>query len=171
MTRSAWWLTSCAATLGAATAFGIAVTATEVTTAVTPLVVAGVILLVGFLLIGTSRWMGLASAPMVGAIVLEAGFADEPSWVRSILLGCVWYLTMECAWEAVDRRDGARHTRAANQRRLQEVVAVAVCALGLGAAAAVATTAAPLRSVLLQALAVSALLAVFVGLLRSGART
>lgn len=170
MIRPGAGVTAMALALGVATAVLIRHTATEALVAVTPLVVSGVVLLSLFVLVGSTRWVGVASAPMVGAVMLEAGFADEPSWIRSIVLGCLWYLAMECAWEAIDRRDGARHSRPATLHRLREVVGVVALALTLGLVAAAATTVAPLRSVFLQALAVGALLATFVLLLRTAVR-
>jgi len=156
--------------LAVATALALRVTATEALVAVTPLVVTGVALFTGLLFVGSARWVGVASAPMIGAIVLEAGFADEPSWIRSIVAGCVWYLALECAWEAIERRDGARSTGAAERQRLRELLAVVALSLGVGLVSAAATVVAPLRSVLLQALAIGALLAVFTVLLRTAAK-
>lgn len=170
MTRAAWVATAAAVLLAVSTAVAISATATVATSAVTQLVAAGVILLVVFLLVGSSRWVGVASGPMLGAIVLEAGFADGPSWTRSILIGCLWFVTMEVSWEAIERRSRARHTRVATERRVQEVVTVVAVALVLGLVAVAATPVAPVRSVLLQAVVLGGLLTAFVALVRTAAR-
>lgn len=168
--RPGWPWSLAAVGLAVATAVATRLTATEALVAVTPLVVTGVVLLAVLLFVGSSRWVGVASLPIVGSIVLEAGFADEPSWIRSIVLGCLWYLTLECAWEAIERRDGARWTSAAQRHRVQEVLAVVSISLGVGLVAAAATALAPLRSVLVQALAIGALLGVFTVLLRTAGK-
>ncbi len=170
MTRAAWVATVGAVLLAVVTAVALAATATEATTAVTPLVTAGVCLLVVFLVVGSSRWVGVASVPMMGAIVLESGFSDDPSWTRSILIGCLWFVTMEASWEAIERRSAGRHTRAANDRRVQEIVTVVAVALVMGLVAVAATAVAPVRSVLLQAMVLAGLLTVFVTLVRASAR-
>ena len=188
MLREAAGATVVAAALAIATAVAIRVTATEAITAVTPLVATGVILHWIFLIVGSVRWVGVASAPMAAAIVLEAGFADEPSWIRSILIGCLWYVTMEASWEAIHRRRVVRvvrirpwgassfpsfpgrrslYTREANERRVHEVVTVVALSLALSLAAMAATVVAPVRSVFLQALVLGGLLAAFVALVRA----
>ena len=161
--------TIAAVAMAVATAIAIIATASEAKTAVVPMVVVGLILLVVFLAVGSARWIGSSSLPMVGTIVLEAGFGNDPSWIRSIVIGCLWFATLEMSWDSIERRRGAKHTRAANARRLQEVVTVISLALVIGLVASAVTSFAPDRSVLLQALVLGGLLAAFVVLIRQAA--
>ncbi len=160
------WVTVLAAALGIGAASAVIITASEAHTVVVPLMTLAVILHVGFLTLGSARWVAIASLPMVGAIVLESGFAEDPSWIRSITLGCWWFVTMEVSWEAIERRYGARHTRAATARRVQEVATVVGVALLIGLVATVLISIAPSRSVAVQAVVLGGLLAAFVSVIR-----
>lgn len=166
MVRPGWLLTAMAVVAAAVTAAFLRVTATAAEVAVTPLVLLGAVLLGGMLLVGSARWIGVSSVPMVGAMALESGFGQDPSWVRSLAAGCLWYLTLELGWEAIDRRDGARHTPAAQRQRLQEVVAVLGLSICAGGVAILAAAGAPTRSVAVQAITIGAVFAVIVVLLR-----
>ena len=161
--------TIAAAVMAIATGLAIIATASEAKPAVVPLVVVGLILLMIFLVVGSARWIGSASLPMLGTIMLEAGFGDGPSWIRSIVIGCLWFATLEMSWDSIERRSGAKHTQAATARRLQEVATVISLALVIGLVASAATSFAPDRSVLLQALVLGGLLAAFVVLIRQAA--
>ena len=166
MRRDGVWITLLAAVLGISAAVVMMVTASEARTAVAPLMTIAVALHITFLLLGSARWVASASLPMVGAIVLESGFADDPSWIRSIALGCWWYVTMEVSWDAIERRHGARHTAAATARRVQEVATVVGVALAIGAGALALQSLAPARSVALQAVVLGGLLTALIAMIR-----
>ena len=160
------WLTVAAMVLGLGVIIAMAATASESDTAIGPLMLFAGAMHVGFLVLGSARWMAAASAPLLAAVVIESGLGDDPSWVRAIVLGCCWFVAIELSWEAIDRRSGARYTTAATLRRLQEVVTVVGVALVIGLIAASATTFAPVRSVALQAVVLGVVLAAFVSLVR-----
>ena len=110
------------------------------------------------LLIGSSRLVGLATLPALGGAFLALAAAPEPAWVRSILLGSVWYATMELAWDAIERRDGARRSRAFGARRVNETATVIAVALGFSAAAFALSTFAPTRTLFTVGVAILVLL-------------
>ena len=166
MRRDGAWITLLAAVLGVAAAVVMMVTASEARTAVAPLMIVAIVLHLTFLLLGSARWVASASLPMGGAIVLESGFAEDPSWIRSIALGCWWYVTMEVSWEAIERRHGARHTVAVTDRRVQEVATVVGVALAIGAGALILESFAPARSVAVQAVVLGGLLTAFIAMIR-----
>lgn len=160
------WITAAAIALGLIVITATGVTGSEAGTAITPLMFIAGAMHVGFVVVGSARWVGATSAPMLAAVVLESGFSEDPSWLRSIILGCSWFVVLELSWEAIDRRSGARHTIAATLRRVQEVVTVVAVSLGVGLIASSATSLAPVRTVALQALVLGGLLAAFVSLVR-----
>jgi len=160
------WVTAAAMAVGLGAVIAMGATATESRAAVAQLMVVAAILHSGFLIIGSARWVGVSTMPMVAAVMLESGFADEPSWIRSIILGCWWFVTMELSWEAIDRRGRVRYTTRATMRRVQDVVTVVAIALVVGLVASSATSFSPVRSVALQAVVLGGLLAAFLSLVR-----
>ena len=166
MIRPGVWLSVAAVALAVLTAVVIRITASDGIDAVNALVAVMLLAHAALVLIGSSRWIGLTSIPVVVAVMVEAGLATQPAWTRSIVIGVLWFLTMEVSWEAIDRRSGVSYTEAATRRRLQEVVSVVGVALAVGFVATAATTIAPVRSVALQAIVVGALLFAFVSLIR-----
>lgn len=160
------WVTALAMFVGLAALVAIGVSATEASDAVIALLVIAGAMHVYFLVLGSARWVAASSAPVLATIVLESGFSDEPSWIRSIVLGCWWFVAMELSWEAVDRRTGVRSTQAAMMRRVQDVVTVVAVALIVGLIASSATSFAPVRSVVMQAVVLTGLLAAFVSVAR-----
>jgi len=160
------WVTALALVVGLAALITIGATTSEADTAVAPLLLIAGAMHVYFLVVGSVRMVAASSAPVLASFVLESGFGDEPSWIRSIVLGCWWFVAMELSWEAVERRNGARHTRAASMRRVQDVVTVVAITLAVGLIAASATSFAPVRSVAVQALVLAGVLAGFVWVVR-----
>ena len=167
--RPGYYYTLAAACLIVATGIALERTATAALPAVRPTVMAGVVLALGFLLIGSAGWIGVASLPMIGAIVLESGFGDEPSWVRAIVIGALWFVALEMSWEAIERRSGSTYTRASGATRVREVATVVGIALVLGIFAAAATEFAPARSVVVQAIVLGSLLGALASAIRGTA--
>lgn len=159
--RPGFTFSGIAAALAAAVALGVSATAVEGRVVVNQLLVLALIGYVIPLFLGSARWLGLSSVPLLGAAVIEAGFGDEPTWMRSLVIGCLWFMAVEAGWEAIDRRSGARYTTAATARRLQEVFTVVGISVFIGAAATLGAALAPARSILLQALVVGGLLVAF----------
>ena len=167
--RPGRYYTLAAACLIVATGIALERTATAALPAVRPTVLTGVVLGLGFLLIGSASWVGVASLPMIGAIMFESGFGDEPSWVRAIVIGCLWFVALEMSWEAIERRSGSTYTRASGATRVREVATVVGVALVLGIFAAAATEFAPARSVLVQAIVLGSLLGALASAIRGTA--
>ena len=93
---------------------------------------AGRMAIVGFglfafaLAVGSARLVGVATLPIFAAALIASAGADDPVWVRSIVLGVLWYLAAELAWEGIERRDGATRSSAFNDRRIDEATTVLV---------------------------------------------
>jgi len=141
-------------------------TATEGLPAVNPLIGSALIVLVGSLILGLPQVMASSTVLIMGAVMVEAGLSDDPSWIRALVIGCLWFVTIETGWEALDRRDGSRRSAGSVAWRVQEVTTVVVVALILGLVAAVSTSLAPSRTVLLQALVLGLVIGTFATMLR-----
>ena len=61
-------------------------------------VAAGVALLLTGLLIGSDRLVGLASIPMLLGAGERLGSIDEALSGRPLIVGCLWFVTLELAW-------------------------------------------------------------------------
>ncbi len=114
---------------------------------------------------------GAATLPMLGAGLLEAASADDLRWVRALVIGCLWYLTLEIAWDAIERTDGAIRTAAANAQRVQEWATVVVAAALVVFFSMVAASLAPARTLVVQALLILGSLAGLVVALRNLAKS
>lgn len=110
--------------------------------------------------VGSARLIVSSSIFVLLAVTLESLASSDPSWVRSIAVGVLWYVAMEVSWHALERREGAIYTRAAVAHRVQEVALVVGLTLVVGLVAIAAATVAPGRSVALQAVVLGAVLAV-----------
>lgn len=107
---------------------------------------AGVALFAGALLFGSTRVLGLTTLPVLGGAFLAVAGAAEPAWVRSILLGGLWYVVVELAWDAIERRDGAARSPGFSNRRINEVTTVVILALGISTMAFLLSSYAPPRT-------------------------
>ena len=134
-----------AAALACAVAVGVAATAEVGATVVGQLAWLAAVLYLGFLAAGSSRWIGVSAGPLLFAAGIEAAFGDEPTWMRSLIVGCLWFVAVEAGWEAIDRRSGARVSTAAIARRLQEICTVVVVTAAVALAATISVGAAPPR--------------------------
>ena len=89
----------------------------------------GVTLFAIALLVGSRRFVGLTTVPVLGGALIASAVAAEPAWHRSIALGCLWYVAVELGWEAIERRDGAERTSAYDNRRIHEIATVVLLSL------------------------------------------
>lgn len=154
-------LTAIAAALASIVALGVSLTAVEGRVVVNQLLGLALLIYILPLFVGSARWLGASSIPLLGAATIEAGFGAEPTWLRSLAIGCAWFVAVEAGWEAIDRRSGAHYTNAATARRLQEVTTVVAISVFVGAAATLGAVLAPTRSIPLQALVIGGLLVAF----------
>ncbi|MEM9652144.1 MAG: hypothetical protein AAGA65_08605 [Actinomycetota bacterium] len=160
-------LTAAAAALAVAVGGAVWITAVEGRAVVAQLVAASLVIHLYFLIIGSARWIGISSLPLLGSALIEAGLGDGPSWLRSLAIGCGWFVAVEVGWEAIERRKGARYTAAATARRIQEVLTVVGVSVVLGGAATVTASLAPARSVPVQAVVIGGLLVALAGVVRA----
>ena len=93
------------------------------------LALAGLILFGLTLALGSARLVGLATLPMLGAALVAA---DGRASIGSIVVGCLWYVTLELAWDSIERRDGGERTAAYAHRRVFEVTTVVTLTLAVG---------------------------------------
>lgn len=154
-----WMLVAVTATL-------VAATATELQGIVLRLMVAAVVMHTVVIFVGSPRLVIGSSVFILVAVTVEALESSEPLWIRSILIGLLWYVAMEVSWHALDRRTGTIYSRAALVRQVQHVAGVVALTLVLGLVAIVLATAAPGRSVALQAAVLGAMLVVLTAVAR-----
>ena len=99
------------------------------------------------LAVGSARLVGIATLPILGAALVASAGAVDPAWVRSIVLGVLWYLAAELAWEGIERRDGTTRSSAFNDRRIDEATTVLVLSLAVTTAAFLSSLVSPVRTV------------------------
>ena len=110
------------------------------------------------LAVGSARLVGIATLPIFAAALIASAGADDPVWVRSIVLGVLWYLAAELAWEGIERRDGATRSSAFNDRRIDEATTVLVLTLAVTTAAFLTSFLTPVRTVLAVGLVIVGLI-------------
>lgn len=122
------------------------------------LAIIGVVVVATALAIGSARMIGAATLPILGAALIASATGEEPAWARSIVLGILWYVAAELAWEAIERRDGVNRSGAFDDRRIDEVATVAALSLVITAAGFIASALAPRRTVFTVGLVIIGLL-------------
>lgn len=123
------------------------------------LAIVGVALFAIALVLGSPRLVGLATLPVLGGALIASAAAAEPAWVRSIVLGCLWYVAAELAWDAIERRDGTERSSALDNRRTYEVATVVMLSLTITTVGFLVSFLAPARTMLVVGLVVLGLLA------------
>lgn len=127
---------------------------------------AGFALFVIALAFGSARFVGMASLPVLGSALFASTTADSPAWVRSIVVGCLWYVAVELAWDSIERRKGVRRSRALELRRINEVSSIAVISLGVTVTAYAGSSLDAPRTLIGQAVIVVSLLAALIFTIR-----
>lgn len=125
----------------------IAVTAPASLPAAVRLAVAGLVLLAIGLVVGSRSLISLSALPILGAALASSGATEQTNWVRSALVGSLWFIASELAWEAIDRRDGALRPPDVVARRAFEVATVVALALGATTVGFAAVRVAPTRTI------------------------
>jgi hypothetical protein len=128
--------------------------------------IAGVVLFAIALAVGSARLVGVASLPVLGSALFASATADSPAWVRSIVVGCLWYVAVELAWDSIERRKGVKRSPALELRRINEVSSIVVISLGVTVTAYAASSLDAPRTLIGQAVIVVALLAALVFAIR-----
>lgn len=122
------------------------------------LAVIGLALFVVTLAIGSPRLIGLTTVPVLGGALLASASAAEPAWIRSIVIGSLWFLAVEIAWEAVERRDGADRKSAYDNRRINELAMVTTLSVGVTTLGFLLSAVAPTRTLFVIGIVVLGLL-------------
>lgn len=140
---------------------GLVVAASDIRGAV-GLVIAGFLILATAVSWGSARLVAVATLPMLGGALAASATGGQPAWALATILGILWYLAAELAWDAIERRDGGRRSAALIGRRIDEVATVVVLALGIAAAGLAASARAPVRTMVIVLVAAGAVLALLV---------
>lgn len=109
--------------------------------------------------VGSARLVGLSALPILGAALITTAATDDPAWVRSIVVGILWYLAAEMAWEGISRRDGVHRSTAFNDRRIDEITTVVMLSLAVTSAAFLTSQLTPVRTILAVGLVLFGLIA------------
>ncbi len=157
--RAGWPLSLAALAAAALTALLIGLWAVNIEWLAIRLGVAGAVVLAAGLLVGSSGLVGLATLPALAGAVIGLDRPEGHAWGRALLLAVLWYVAVELAWAAIERRDGTRRTPAVDRLRVQEVATVVTVVVVVGVAGSLLTTVAPVRTVPVRGLAVLAVLA------------
>ena len=112
------------------------------------------------LVLGSGRVVGASSLPMLGGALLWVAASDQRVWVASMVVGLLWYVALELAWDSIERRRGGTRTSAMSDRRIQEVSTVVALSLVASIGAFTLSGAGPERSALVEATIVAGLLVV-----------
>lgn len=159
MRRRGFTETTLSLLLGIATFVVVWLTATELVRLTVTLGVSALIVLAVALLFGLRSVIGVSAVPVLGAIITESAMSDQSLSIRSLVIGCLWFLVVEMGYEALDRRDGSLRASTATLRRVYEVGAVIVVALVVGLVSLLAATLALPRDLVLQTVALVFVLA------------
>lgn len=142
------WAQALVAVLLVATAAGvIAVSSWSRSQTAGRLAILGVALFVLALIIGSGLLVGLTTLPLFAAALVSTPGGGNPAWARVVIIGAFWYLAAELGWDAIERRDGVRRTKAYNQRRIDEANTVILLTVGITATLYLISSAAPIRTV------------------------
>ncbi len=124
--------------------------------------VGGLLILLTGLLVGSRSMIGIAPLPALAGAVI--GF-DRPvghAWWQTLLVGLLWYLACELSWTSVESRNGTRRSPGVHRQRASEIAAVVALTVVVAGVGIVASTAAPVRTTVVKAIAVSVVLAALV---------
>ncbi len=146
-----WMQTVASLLVGAAVAAIVAVSAWSNVEIAGRLAIIAVVILALALVVGSAWLVGAASIPLLAAALISSGSQSEPAWIQTLLVGCLWYVALELAWDAIDRRAGGPLDGLVARVRIHEVSTVVVVAFGVGVVGLVATEVAPDRDLIAQA--------------------
>lgn len=114
--------------------------------------ISGAVIQLGAIVLGSAGLVGATMGPLLIAAVVAASAAEgQPAWTM-IVVGVLWFIGAELAWEAIDRRDGIARAPSATRLRVRDVATVSLLAVGVGLVAVVGSGSPPARSLPLQIL-------------------
>ncbi len=111
------------------------------------------------LVFGSERLVAVAAVPVLFSAVLSVEVDTGIDLGRALIIGCLWYVSTELAWESIGWRSDTVHAPAIATQRTQEVATVVIVTIAIGLAAVGLASVAPSRTLLLRALAVGAVVA------------
>lgn len=147
-------------------AVGIVMTGEALPSIVLRLAIVAAVLTVGALVIGSEVLLALATAPVLGAAVAAVDASAGPTWGRSLLIGCLWFVAVELGWYAIQRRGRDMVPVEVTVQRIREVATVVTVTLAVGVVAVGAATFSPPRSLLVRALLAATLVGGLAAVLR-----
>lgn len=145
--------------LGGLTAVLISAWAVDAPILATRSALLGLALLALGLLSGSGLTVGWASLPMLGAAVGGLDRAEGHAWGQVLILGLLWYAACELAWASIEDRREVRRTSEVERLRTREVATVVALAALVGLAGIALASQAPVRTGVIRAVAVAAVLA------------
>ena len=117
--------------------------------------------------LGSSRLVGAAAGPMVGAAIIGAAEADHSVWLAAGIWGTTYYAASELAWHSLERRRHGVASAEVARRRIVEVTTVVAVSLALTATALVLSSGSPVRVAWVQGILVALGVVGLVGTRRS----
>jgi hypothetical protein len=132
---------------------------------VTGVLAAVVIFAIG-LMIGSERVVGFASLPMLAAALESVDVVAGTVSGRSLIVGCLWFVSVESAWSSIERRDDVVRPAAVDRQRLYDVSVIVAVTVIVGLAAALLLPLAPARTLLVRAAILGLVLALMAEAIR-----
>lgn len=156
--RAGWPLSLAALTVAALSAVLIILWAVNIEWLAARLGVAGLLILAVGVLLGSTGLVGFATLPALAGATIGLDRPQGHAWGQALLIAVLWYVAVELAWAAIERRDGTERSPAVARLRVREVATVVAVVVVVGVAGSLLTTLAPVRTVPVRALAVVAVL-------------
>lgn len=132
-----------------------------------PSAVAGAVaLLLAGLSIGSDRLVGIASLPMLVGAGERLDSIDQALSGRPLIVGCLWFVTLELAWASIERRDDVARPPAVDRQRVYEVALVVVVTVVVGVVAILVVPLAPPRTLLVRGMILALVLVLMAEVVR-----
>lgn len=120
---------------------------------------AAVLIFVTGLVIGSERVVGFASLPMLAAALESVDVVAGTVSGRSLIVGCLWFVSVESAWSSIERRDDVVRPPAVDRQRLNDVSVIVAVTVIVGLGAVLLLPLAPTRTLLVRAVILGLVLA------------
>jgi hypothetical protein len=158
--------TAAALVMVSVTASTVALTADSMTWLAIRAAAIGLVLAAAGVMIGSSGLIGVATFPILSGALAGLDSGDGQGWGRSLIIGCLWYVSAELAWSAIERRAETEWAPAITWQRSREVATVVIIAVTVGLGAAGLASMAPSRTLFVRAVLAAAVLVSLAGALR-----
>lgn len=162
--RPGWPLSLTALAVAGLTAGLISVWAVSIDWLAIRLAIGGLLALAVGLALGSNTIVGLASLPALAGATIGLDRPSGHAWGQVLLVAILWYAATELAWGGIEARSGTRRGPEVIRLRVREVATVIAVSVAVGVAASALAEAAPARTAVVRALAVTAILVSIVAL-------